>query len=137
MTILTLDQIAKADDLPTKTVFVPQWDGSVVIRALTKQQQMDIYAASEVNGLADEALTQLNLLVESIVEPSLSRDNIGLLQSKSADALDVILGEIFILGAMDQEAVARKRMEFQDESGVVDGVLLGEDVENVSETVAE
>lgn len=133
MSILSVEQIAAADDLPRKVVEVPQWGGNVCIQGLTKQQQLDIRRRAETDGVVNEYLVELELLAESIVEPNLTATHIDMLRNKSADALDVILNEIYVLSSLDEEAVARKRVEFQEESESVDGTLHSEDAENDGE----
>lgn len=123
--MLTIDQIMNADDLPTKVVEVPAWGGSIKIRMLTKAQQYTVRKSAIVDGEFNDQAMEMGLLVESIVEPELTREHMTMLASKNADVVDDVLAEVFSLSAMDKEAVAEARAEFQDGQDEVDGVSPG------------
>ena len=134
MAILSIEQIAQADDLPTKLVEVPEWGGEVKIRSLTKQQQADVRSKAIVDemGTIDDTKLELGILIEAIMEPKLTYDHLNLLRSKNADVVDRILGEVFILNALDKGAIDRKVETFQDELAGVDGDAPREDVGDVA-----
>lgn len=123
--MLTIDQIMNADDLPTKVVPVPAWGGAVKIRMLTKAQQYQVRKTAIVDGEFNDQQMEMGLLVESIIEPQMSRDHMQMLANKNADVVDEILAEVFSLSAMDKEAVANARDEFPGGSDEVDGVSPG------------
>jgi hypothetical protein len=123
--ILTIDQIMNADDLRSKVLDVPEWGGSIKISQITKAKQNEIRLSATIDGEIDDLLLECGIVAAAIVEPELSLDHVAMLQQKNADVVDTIMHEVFLLNAMDKEAIARARDEFQDESGEVDGVLPG------------
>lgn len=124
--ILSLEQIMNADDLPSKIVEVPAWGGSIRIKQLTKAQQHEIRTTAVVDGVLNDQMLEMGILVASIVEPNLTREHMEMLANKNADVIDEVLAEVFTLSALDKEAISRAREEFPDGQGEVDGVPSGE-----------
>lgn len=123
--MLTIDQIMNADDLPTKVIPVEAWGGSIKIRMLTKAQQYQVRKTAIVDGEFNDQQMEMGLLVESIVEPEMTREHMEMLANKNADVVDEILAEVFSLSAMDKEAIAEAQAEFPDGQDEVDGVSPG------------
>lgn len=122
--MLTVDDIANVDDLPTKLVDIPAWGGSVRIKMLTKQQQYRVRtdAIDPDDGSLDECKLELGIIVASVVEPDLTPAHVAMLAQKNGEVVDQLLGEVYDLSSLDSEAVARARAEFQEGLDEVDGV---------------
>ncbi len=112
--ILSLDELLGKDDLPEEVVFVPEWDASVRIKAMTKGKVFDLREQSMPSGpeSMDERRFELLLLVHGVVEPELSPDHVGVLQQKNNAAIDTILKAILRLNGMDAEAENRAKARF-------------------------
>lgn len=121
--ILTIDQIVNADDLQTKIVDVPAWGGSVKVRELTKQAQIQCRnMATNDEGVLDVDKLELALLCFAIIEPALTAEHIEILKTKNSHVIDEILDNVYNLNSMDKEAIAKTRAEFREEPGQLDGV---------------
>lgn len=122
MAFLTIEQIANADDLPTKVIPVPAWGGDIEIRMLTKAEQDTVRREAVVDGVIDEMRVELGILAKAIVKPELGIEHIQMLSQKNADVVDDILAEVFSMNAISKEAVAHQRAEFHQGSDEVAGV---------------
>lgn len=117
--ILTLDEIEQVDDLPEKVVAMPEWgkDVGVKIKALTKQQQIDIRKQATVNGEVNVDEADLLAIVESVIEPELTREQVGLLKTKNANAIDRLTTELAMLNGLDKEALEALEAAFRAVTG--------------------
>lgn len=122
---LTIEQIVNANDLNSKVVPVPEWGGSVKIQELTKAKQDEVRQMALIDGEVNDVLLECGIVAAAIVEPAMTGDHVAILQQKNADVVDRIMHEVFMLNAMDKEAIARARDEFPEESGEVADALPG------------
>lgn len=122
---LTLDTILAADDLPTEEVPVPQWGGTVLIKAITKARQQHLRKLARLRhthvdgrkaGEIDTDRLELLLVIESVVEPALTEAHIPALREKSSAALDLITRAVLRLNGMEEVSVAQAERSFPDES---------------------
>lgn len=112
--ILTVEALLAADDRPTKTIEVPEWGGSVKIKALSLGGFQDATAAATVNGEIDQQKLAVEMLVLGVVEPHLTRDHVPLLREKSITALTSVMGEISELSAVREQDVTAAERRFPD-----------------------
>lgn len=110
--ILTAEEILKAPDTKTAVVDVPEWGGSVKVIGLTKQQQVDIREGALRNGEIDPAMTQRGMLLQGVIEPRFTEEQIGPLFDKNAGLVDRLLVRILELSGMGEGAVAAKEAAF-------------------------
>lgn len=111
---LSREQILGTDDSNVETVEVPQWGGSVRVRALTGRER-DRLEASMIgkNGKADatKGLTNFRarLVAASVVDdngaPMFTEADIDLLADRSAAALDTIAQAAMRLSGLSSEDV--------------------------------
>lgn len=96
MTILNKDAILGALDLPQETVEVPEWGGSVIVRALTGKER-DLFESTFSNESAKThadkmANVRARLVVQCVVDEAGERlfkdSDLEALGGKSAKALD-------------------------------------------------
>lgn len=112
--VLTLDDITAADDRITRTVEVPEWGGSVVVRGLTLEEARDIQRASIQGGEVDETKVMVLTISAGCVDPVIPRDQAMILAQKRAGnivRLCVAINEL--TGASPQEVDAAMR-EFRE-----------------------
>lgn len=96
MTTLNRDQILEANDLTLESVDVPEWGGSVMVRAMTgaDRDAFDASNVKEVDGKLVSDYTNLcvKLVARTIVDEAGNRifsdDDMSALGRKSAAALD-------------------------------------------------
>lgn len=124
MAIVKLDQVANADDLPTKHVPVPEWGGDVIVRAFTSTQR-DYYQKNHVRriGTGDDVTLEVNNCHAWIVCNCCMDDNGDRLFKDS---------DMAMLGRKNGEIIARIAKEVIDISGIGDKPV--KDAEKNSET---
>ena len=128
MAILSADALLGADDLPEKVVPVPAWGGSVRLKALTHGQMMDARKAAMVGDELDGPRFDLEIFAASLIEPALSRDQIGQLARKNYAVLQVLVGEAVQLSYTDPEKVTARFPDAPgDDSRVPAGARPGDD----------
>lgn len=113
---LSAAEILALEDTKTEEVYVPEWDTVVVVRGLTKRQQLDIRTASMVGGEPDAEKSQQGLWLEGVVEPKFEEHQLPLLFEKSAGAVDAVLKRVLILSGMGEGMLDEKKKEFRPRS---------------------
>jgi len=110
--ILSFDEILAAPDLGEKTVEVPDWGGSVVVRGMTKkeQQQLRRQAADPLTGELDTDRMEVLMLAHCLVEPKIAIEQAEQLAQKSAAAFDKVLEAIMDAAGLS-EAVQKEAMK--------------------------
>lgn len=111
---LTLDQIREADDIERKELPVPEWGGTIEIKSLTKGEHQECRAKSMKKGQVDADLLEINLLVAGVADPTLSKEDAGILQRKNAGVVERIMREILKLSKLDADAVSETDRSFRD-----------------------
>lgn len=113
MALLTAAEILAADDLPTEDVEVPEWGGTVRVRALTGAER-DALEASVVEQKGRKTKTNLKdfrakLVARSVVNEAgqlaFSESDIRALSQKNAGALDRVASVASKLSGMSEEDV--------------------------------
>lgn len=122
---LSKDQILSADDLPTRTVNVPQWGGDVLLKTLNGSEREELerlineFKAKKIpGGNAVRAVAAALSCVDEAGQLLFSKAEIPALAKKSGAALDLLLDEILDLNAMTKAAA--KELEGNSESGQSD-----------------
>lgn len=96
--ILSLAEIEAAEDRPIETVEVPEWGGAVKIQAMSLRQKQDIRVRSfDGDGEFSANLWEDNILVECLLDPSISHDQLGILKDKNGAAVERISTAIVLL----------------------------------------
>jgi hypothetical protein len=125
MALLTADEILGADDLPTRDVDVPEWGGTVRIRALSGKER-DAFEASiaQQKGRSTRANLE-NLRARLVAKCAIGPDGKRLfsdsaavaLGQKSAAALDRVFEAARKLNRMTDDDVAELTEDFPEEDG--------------------
>lgn len=82
--ILTVDQILECDDLKETTTEVPEWGGAIRLKQVTRKAWNKCFEDALTGDEFDAELFDLYLLVESMIEPELTRDRVEQLRGKNA-----------------------------------------------------
>ncbi len=98
MTILSRDDILKAQDLPSETVHIPEWGGDVIVKTLTGKErdafETSLYEGSGNNRRQNLKNIRAKLVVRAVVDAEGNRiftdADVEKLGNKSAAALDRI-----------------------------------------------
>lgn len=131
MSLLTREAILAAPDLPTESVSVPEWGGTVLVRGLTGTERDAFEAESFAARGKDVEINRVNLrarlVTRTIVDDAGKRvftdQDIAILGSKSAAALDRVFevsSRLSGLGARDVEDLAKN-----SDSGLAAGSTSG------------
>lgn len=112
--IATLEEILAKDDRPVEELFVPEWDTTIRVQALTHGQQYEVNERSRVEGKIDPTLLDLNLLIEGVVEPKFTAEHIGELRTKSAPAINRIVNRLYRLNRGTREQAKQAEKTFRD-----------------------
>jgi hypothetical protein len=114
---LTRDQIFAIDDLPTETVEVPEWGGSVIVRGLTAAETDDYELSSVVErakGSKDAVISLANLRARLVVRAVVNEAGERLFSDDDAERLGrmsgLAVGRIFPT-AQRLSGLSRKAME--------------------------
>lgn len=112
---LSLDEIEQATHLARKDVKIPEWGEGVgvVVQQLTKAQHLDVKQRATVRGQIDEDLATLHGIVESLVEPKLTHDQIGVIKSWPNSVVDRIEAAMLELNGLTSEALAAMEAAFR------------------------
>jgi hypothetical protein len=106
---LTLEAIVAADDLGEDTIDVPEWGGSLRVRAMTKQRQLEIREESASGN--DRNLAELLMFTACVIEPEMTSAAVSVLRGKSAAVFDRVMRRILELNGAEpgaREAAKRR-----------------------------
>lgn len=114
---LTLEEILAAPDLAEKTVEVPEWGGTVVVRGFSKavQQTLRREAMGE-DGTLDADKVEMLMFCYGVVEPEIGSASYVALREKSAGAIDRVLKEILALSGLSEDALREAEAQFPKRS---------------------
>ncbi len=103
--ILTLEEILAAQDLGEKTIAVPDWGGSVIVRGMSKreQQQLRKAALDPLTGQIDTDKMEILMLVHCLASPKITMEQAEQLAQKSAAAFDKVLTAIMDVTGLSEE----------------------------------
>lgn len=109
MTLLNRDQILTADDLPTEDVEVPEWGGTVRLRALTGTERDAFEVSVAGDGKKNLSNLRARLVALSVVDDKGERlftdADVKKLGLKSAAALDRLFDKARHLSGLDEDDV--------------------------------
>lgn len=112
-----VDAILASVDVRENELDVPEWGCSLLVRGLTKRQQLEVRKNSTLaNGETDQSQVELHLFMAGVVEPQFRPEHLARLFDKSAGAIDRVNKEITDLSGMTESAVEDVKLGFQDES---------------------
>ncbi|WWT39953.1 hypothetical protein [Microcystis phage Mae-JY09] len=123
--VLSVEQLLGADDRPEVVIHVPEWGGSVRLKALSAGQWRDVReAAKKPDGTLDNENFEARFLMASMVEPVLSEDQFGQLMERNALVLSRLSGEALKVTAL--EGVEEQAARFPEGAGPALGVPGGD-----------
>ena len=113
--ILSLAEIEEAKDVTERTVPVPQWNGSVVVRSLTKRQMREIKKSSrDDQGELQEDLVEKQVFIHGLVQPKVTDEDYERLLDKSSAAVDTITKAILEQSNLTDEKVQEREKTFRN-----------------------
>lgn len=139
--ILSADEIWAADDIREDVVSVPEWGGSVRIRALTLKQVAGVATASLKRNPktnqdeTDRETVMLMTLIEGMIEPQLTMLDAKRLLQKSASVVTRIVAAVNALGATEEAingATKSTESELVDSLSVFAGPRAQDDAKGTS-----
>jgi signal recognition particle GTPase len=96
----TFDDIESADDIITKTIPIPEWKRSVVVRMLTMTESEQVFRDAQI---IDDETGRLRtdgreanriMVMRSMIQPKVTRSQVDAMFGKSARAMSRILAEV-------------------------------------------
>lgn len=112
--MLNRDDILKISDLITETVSVPEWDGDVLVRAMTGVERDEFEQAVFPNGQKDFANIRARLCSLSIVDENgrrLFEDadlvNLGEKNAKALDKVFAVAKRLSGIGKTEMDALKK------------------------------
>ena len=114
--MLTTADILAAEDLPEQVLYVPEWNGSVRIRAFSKGVEQRLRAESGGQANFDMDRFEMLLFIEGVIEPKFELDQMDALKSKNNRPFDFVVGAVMKLAGLTKEAVAEAKATFPSQS---------------------
>jgi len=111
--LLTIDAILAAPDVGEELFPVPEWDGSVKLRGLTKRQQAMAVSQATINGRVDTDVVQLLVFIAGVVEPKFGPEHMGQLQEKAYGVIERVTQRIMTLSGMSDTFLQELANRFQ------------------------
>jgi hypothetical protein len=112
--VLTLEDIEQVQDVTERTVPVPQWNGSVVVRSITKRQMREIKRNSrDKDGELQEELVEKQVFIAGLVDPAVDDDAYEKLLDKSSAAVDTITKAILDQSHLTEDKVEEREKTFR------------------------
>jgi hypothetical protein len=118
---LTIDQIVKASKIEVEEFEVPEWDGTVMLRGVSKRDQQVIW--KEASGDSDDptdmntALLNKLLLQHGMVDPVVNDDAFEKLSDGYAGTLDKIVLKIMKISRFSDADLKAVQRKFSVETG--------------------
>lgn len=113
----SIEHIQKQKDLPTKDLFVPEWNCWVQIQAVSNEEYMTaVMAAMEGDSLNTKRM-QIAMVIESMRKPRLDLNAHGWLPKKSAGVVSRLFNDIQALSGL----LTEEEKEAASKGGLIEG----------------
>lgn len=121
MALLSKSDILAASDLETETVAVPEWGGSVMVKALSANAREELFARVNKEEMVahQSAIIAAAFIVDETGKPVFTADDVAALGEKNQDALARVIEAGYALSGMSadaQEGMAKNSEATGDES---------------------
>lgn len=120
--ILNLQQIMNAQDVTEKTVEIPEWDGSVVVKSISHRTMRDIKKAISAElgpDASDEDVPEDELekwiVIKGMIQPSVNEEEYESLLDKSYSAMQTIVQAILGSSKSGEKAIKESERTFPAE----------------------
>jgi len=103
--ILSLDDLKKVKDLGTREIFIPEWNGKVILSGISYKTYKEAIADSKYfdkgqGGLVlNEDRVETMVIIKGMIEPNLSEADVHWLESKSCNVLRFLYEQIMLLSS--------------------------------------
>ena len=115
--MLSREDILTANDVVEVIVDVPEWNGSVKIRTMTKAKQLQLRDNATVNGKVDGARLEVLMFVAGVIEPQFTAADYDALKEKNAKAMDRVLEKIMSSSGLNEESLKAAEKELLPQPG--------------------
>ncbi len=115
--MLSREDILMANDVVEVIVEVPEWNGSVKIRTMTKAKQLQLRENASVNGKVDGARLEVLMFVAGVIEPQFTAADYDALKDKNAKAMDRVLEKIMSSSGLSEDALKATEKELLPKPG--------------------
>lgn len=106
LAVLSKEALLASEDLDRFEVEIPEWGGKVILRQISRQEQVDCERKATVRDEIDQAMLQLYQVSCAMVEPKFSFDEIGALGEKNASVVAILVQQMLVLQGGGREALA-------------------------------
>lgn len=110
--VLSLEGIRETKDLKEGPLFIPEWDGCVITRSLTRKEAYDLDVECRQDGVLQSEKFTRRLIDVGMVDPKVSPDEP--LHAKHPVALRRIADDVLVKSGMLQEVAAELAEQFQE-----------------------
>lgn len=108
---LTIEQILAAP-IAEREVQIPEWGGTVLLRALTARQRQELVTQATSGDTVDGEFLGLLILQASLVDPVLTLDQTRTLSDRSATAMDRLALVLADLAGLGEDRRREMRAQF-------------------------
>lgn len=114
--ILSVEAILEVSDVTEKTVPIPEWNGAVVVKSITKREMTAIKnSAKNDSGDLDEDLFEKYITIAGLVKPQIDEAVYERLLDKSFSAMTKITQAILGTSNVTKEALKTEEKNFRPE----------------------
>ena len=105
---LSREQVLNIMDIREEEIYIPEWDGTAVVRGLTGAQRDKLAKRSMVDGIVDPPKFRLGLILEGCIDPKFEPEDIDTLNTKNVKALERISSAVSRISGFDEEEAEKK-----------------------------
>ena len=119
--ILSIEEIIEAKDVTEKSVEVPQWGGSVVVKSIShrvmRQIRKSLAAESDIESEDDVDEEELEkwIFIKGMVQPTVTEADYERMLEKSTGAMQTILSAILGSSKVGESAIKEAEKNFPAE----------------------
>lgn len=104
MPILSREAILNAKDIKQEEVFIPEWEGSILVQSLSGKRRAEIMDVSmNAKGKLDTSKLYPALLIAGCVEPTFNKADAEMINEKNSGALEKAAKVIMKLSGISQD----------------------------------
>jgi len=114
--MLTTEDILGAVDIPEELLYVPEWGGTLLLRAFSKGVEQRLRTESGGRENFDMDRFEMLLFIEGVVEPKFDISQMDALKAKGTVPFDRVVNAVMKLTGLTKEAVAEAKATFPPQS---------------------
>lgn len=110
--VLSITEVREVNDLKQGPLYIPEWDGCVITRSLTRDEAVNLDKECRQDGVLQSELYTRRLIQVGTVEPAIAPDEP--IHKKHPVALRRIADDVLLKSGMLQEVAADLADQFQE-----------------------